>query len=73
MNWILLKDGIILKYGVKGNVTLAKLYAQEAYYVNEDGGAPFLYALDEDGQPKVIDGIVIMRIYSGWVKTYSKK
>lgn len=68
---IVLKDGIILRFEGKGPI-VAKLFAQDAYFVHEDANTSFLYH-SEVNHLKVIEGIVIMRIYNGWVKTYMKK
>lgn len=71
-SWNILKDGIILKYGSINDLMVAKLFAQEGYYVSDESGQPFMYNT-ESGKAKLLEGIVIMRIYNGWVKTYGKK
>jgi hypothetical protein len=32
-----------------------------------------MYTIDSDQTPKLLEGVVIMRIYAGWVKVHSKK
>jgi hypothetical protein len=32
-----------------------------------------MYSIGDDQLPKLLEGIVIMRIYSGWIKTNCKK
>lgn len=39
----------------------------------DDHGQALMYNIGNDHIPKLFEGIVIMRIYSGWVKTYYKK
>lgn len=70
---LVLKDGVILKYGTYSQVTVAKLFAQEGYYIQDEAAQPLMYALDAEQNPKLLEGVVVMRIYSGWVKTYCKK
>jgi hypothetical protein len=52
-SWIILKDGIILKYGNCNNVIVAKLHAQEGYYVIDENSQPFMYTV-ENGHEKLL-------------------
>lgn len=71
-HWIQLKDGVILKYGHNSTFMVAKIYAQEGFYISDDNNQ-IMYNVGPDNEPKPLDGVVIMRIYSGWIKTYCKK
>ncbi len=51
---------------------VAKIYAQEGFYISDDN-TQIMYNVGADNEPKPLDGVVIMRIYSGWIKTYCKK
>lgn len=70
---LVLKDGVIFKYGTYSQVLVAKLLAQDGFYIHEDNAQPIMYGVDTDSQFKLVEGVVVMRIYSGWVKTYCKK
>lgn len=72
-NWTQPKDGIILKYGNNSNLIIAKIYGQEGYYISDDNSQNLMYNVGADNEPRPLDGVVIMRIYSGWIKTYCKK
>jgi hypothetical protein len=54
---------------------VGKIFAQEGFYILDENNnqQPIMYSIGDDQLPKLLEGIVIMRIYSGWIKTNCKK
>lgn len=73
-SWVQAKEGIILKYGRSESLVVSKLMAQECFHIwdsSKTGNASMcMYSWQES--IKLFEGIVIMRIYSGWVKSMVK-
>lgn len=63
-----LKGGVILKYPSPVNLTISKIHAQEGFYICDDNNQSFMYSVI-DQIPKIFEGVVISRIYAGWVRT----
>lgn len=70
--WIMTKEGILLKYGPKNEFTISKLFSQEGFFVMEDEKNNFMYQCI-DQKFKILEGVVVLRIYSGWAKSLLKQ
>lgn len=70
--WIVTKEGILLKYGHSRTLTVSKLFSQEGFFVMQDDKNAFMYN-HANNCFKVLEGVVVLRIYSGWVKSLLKK
>lgn len=75
--WHTLKDGVLLKFGNSG-VFVAKMVNQQLFYAGsatregEDGKISLMYAR-EGGAYKCAEGVVLSRIYQGWVANALKQ
>lgn len=39
----------------------------------DENSQTFLFTVGADGVAKILEGVVVLRIYSGWIKTHIKK
>lgn len=79
--WVVLKDGIVLFFGTSGTF-MAKMTNQQLYYIGscvkdgnslkEDGKMSLMYT--KEGQTyRCAEGIVLSRIYQGWIASAFKQ
>lgn len=68
-----MKDGVLLRYGHYSSLICAKIFAQEGYCIMDENCQSFLFTVGSDKVAKVLEGVVVLKIYSGWIKTHIKK
>lgn len=66
-SWNLTKEGVVLRYGE--GFLVSKLYIQEPFYVRDEEQKASMYTPSKTGALKSWEGIVVMRMYSGWLKS----
>ena len=75
--WVTNKEGICLKYGNNNSLLVGKLFIQDSFYImdlasttNDKDG--FMYSVSKARSYSLSDGIVVQRIYSGWLNNLIK-